>query len=387
MAIGRRGLLASAFAPPPGRLVPLGAGMIYMNAANIAPCLIAAAEAQAAMLTDFQKNPAFQNREKYKALAEKARARLAALVGADPEEIALLRNTSEGNNLIAQGVALKPGDEVLLTTHNHPSNTESWRLRARLAGAEIKTADVPILARTPDEVFSSVERHVTARTRVVAISHLTNTTGLLYPAAGLARMARQRGIWLHVDGAQTFGWMRLKLNEMGVDSYTGSFHKWPMGPLESGMLYVRRDRIEQIHPSILSVDYWSDSPRGARKFEMLGQRADPTLAGILATLETHERIGPAEIERRTLEVAGKLRSALAAKPRLEVRSSGEPAVCGPVIKVMPRGRELKPLYDDLWNRRRVAIAMTESGEASGLRFSPHLYNTAAEVDEVSRLLG
>ncbi len=386
MLIGRRSLIASAFAPGSEKLVSLGAGLIYMNAANIAPCLSVAAEAQQKMVADFHSNPAFQNREKYKTLSENVRSKLAALVGAAADEIAILRNTSEGNNLIAQGVSLKPGDEVLITEHNHPSNTQSWRLRAKLAGAEVKVVPVPIMARTPTEVFDSVAKGVTPKTRVIAVSHFTNTTGLLYPVAELAKLARQRGIWLHVDGAQTFGWMRLQLNSLGIDSFTGSFHKWPMGPLEAGMLYVRKERLEQVHPAVLSVDYWSDAPTAARKFEQLGQRADPILAGLLATVETHERLGASEVERRTLEIAGRLRTALAALPNLELRSSGEAAVCGPVIKVMPKGRDLKSVYDELWNRHRVAIAMTPEGPASGLRFSPHIYNTEAQVETVARLL-
>jgi selenocysteine lyase/cysteine desulfurase len=386
MLIGRRSLIASAFAPGSGKLVSLGAGLIYMNAANIAPCLAVAAEAQQRMVGDFNANPAFQNREKYKALSENVRSKLAALVGATPDEVAILRNTSEGNNLIAQGVALKPGDEVLITEHNHPSNMQSWRLRAKLAGAEVKVVPVPIMARTPAEVFDSVARGVTAKTRVIAVSHFTNTTGLLYPVAELARLAVQRGIWLHVDGAQTFGWMRLQLNALDVDSYTGSFHKWPMGPLEAGMLYVKKERLEQVHPAVLSVDYWSDSPSAARKFEQLGQRADPVLAGLLATVETHERLGASEVERGTQEIATKLRTALASLPNLELRSSGEAVVCGPVIKVMPKGRALKDVYDELWNKHRVSIAMTADGPASGLRFSPHIYNTVAEIDTLARLL-
>jgi selenocysteine lyase/cysteine desulfurase len=382
MLIGRRSLISFALAQNPGRLVSLTPGLIYMNAANIAPCLTAAAEAQSRMLADFHSNPAFQNREKYKPLSESVRSRLASLLGASPDEIAILRNTSEGNNLIAQGVALKPGDEVLLTEHNHPSNFESWRLRSRLAGAGVKTMPVPILARTPAEVFDSVARGVTAKTRVIALSHFTNTTGLLYPVAELARLARQRGIWLHVDGAQTFGWMRLRLNELGADSYTGSFHKWAMGPLEAGVLYVRRESLDQINPAILSVNYWSEAPGGARKFELLGQRADPTLAAIEETLRFHESVGAAELERRTLAIATRLRTALAAVPHLELRSSGEPAVCGPVIKVLPKGRDLKPIYDGLWSRHRLAIAMTAAGEGSGLRFSPHIYNSESEIDAV-----
>ena len=254
---------------------PLRKDLIYMNAANIAPAPVAVWREYQRQLMDFQSNPSFQNREQYKTLSETVRARIARWVHAQPDEIAITRNTSEGNNLIAQGVKLKAGDEVLITSHNHPSNTASWKLRATLSGARVVTAPVPIYARSADELLDSIARLVTPRTRVIAVSHFTNTTGLLYPVRELAAVARKAGAWLHADGAQTFGWVNLDLPALGMDSFTGSMHKWPMGPLESGILYVKKDRLEEVSPAILSVDYWSDRPAGARTFEMLGQRDDP----------------------------------------------------------------------------------------------------------------
>jgi isopenicillin-N epimerase len=98
-----------------------------MNAANIAPAPSSVCGEYQRQIADFQANPAFQNREQYKVLAETVRGRIAHYVKANPEEIAIMRNTSEGNNLVAQGVALKAGDEVLITSHNHPSNSDSWK--------------------------------------------------------------------------------------------------------------------------------------------------------------------------------------------------------------------------------------------------------------------
>jgi selenocysteine lyase/cysteine desulfurase len=331
---------------------------------------------------DFQSNPSFQNREQYKTLSETVRARIARWVHAQPDEIAITRNTSEGNNLIAQGVKLKAGDEVLITAHNHPSNTASWKLRAAQSGARVVTAPVPIYARGADELLDSIARLVTPRTRVIAISHFTNTTGLLYPVRELAAVAREAGAWLHADGAQTFGWVNLDLPALGMDSFTGSMHKWPMGPLESGILYVKKDRLEDVSPAILSVDYWSDRPAGARKFEMLGQRDDPRLRAMEKTLEFLERLGAAAIEARTLEIASKLRDALRALPDAELRGAGAPSISGPVIKVNFRGRDLPALYARLWDRHKLAIAKTDAGDQSGLRFSPHVYNTESEIEAV-----
>jgi selenocysteine lyase/cysteine desulfurase len=393
MELTRRTLLAGAFAVPASHAAapnwdalstqfPLKKELLYMNAANIAPAPASVWTAYMRQLADFQANPAFQNREQYKTLAETVRGRIARYVGAAPEEIAIMRNTSEGSNLIAQGVALKPGDEVLVTAHNHPSNHDSWALRARQAGASVVVARVPVDARTPGELFDSIAQRVTAKTRVVAVSHLTNVTGLLYPVRDLAALARRRGIWLHVDGAQSFGWMQLDMRALGIDSFTGSMHKWPMGPLESGILFVRQDRLEQVTPAILSHAYWADDPKGIRKFEALGQRDDPRLRGMESTFDFLDGLGPAAIEAKTREVARKLRVALSNLPGAELRGSGDESVSGPVLKVNFPGKDLKRVYDSLWERYKLAAALTPDGDVSGIRLSPHIYNTTAEIDRI-----
>jgi selenocysteine lyase/cysteine desulfurase len=394
MDLNRRTLLTGALVVPQVRaaapdwdalpkLFPLKSGLVYMNAANIAPAPASVWSAYQRQLSDFQANPAFQNREQYKILAETVRERIARYLKTDAEEIAIVRNTSEGNNLIAQGLALKPGDEVLLTSHNHPSNSNSWKLRASRAGATVVTAPVPVGARTPGELFESIAQRVTAKTRVIALSHFTNVTGLLFPVRDLAALARQRGVWLHVDGAQSFGWMNLDLHALGVDSFTGSMHKWSMGPLESGVLFVRRDRLDEVTPAIVSHGYWTDDPKGIRKFEIIGQRDDPRLRGMEKTFDFLDMLGPAAIERRTREIATKLRRALANLPGTEVRGSGHESVSGPVIKVNFPGKNLKQLYDTLWDRHKLALALTPAGDVSGIRFSPHVYNTTAEIDKIS----
>lgn len=392
MSLSRRSLLTAAAVRPAltaaavKPLVALNKGLVYMNAANIAPCGKAALDEYLKQLADFQQNPAFQNREIYKPLSESVRSKLAALLGTAPDEIALTRNSSESNNLIAQGLRLKPGDEILLTAHNHPSNTQSWQLRAQQAGATVVVADVPIYAKSPDELLATLQKKVTPKTRVIAVSHLTNTTGLLYPIAAIADLAHQANAWCHVDGAQTFGWMNLHLPNLKIDSFSGSFHKWPMGPLESGMLYVKAARLPELTPAILSIDYWADKPTGARKFETLGQRDDPKLRGLEKTIDFLASTGMAQIEARALALSNRFRSGLAAIPTVALKGSGHPSVSGPVVKVHFPNQDLATVYNRLWTQHRIAIAKTDSGDAAGLRFSPHIYNTEAEIDLVLRAL-
>ena len=220
------------------RQYPLAEGLLYLNAANVCPASRLVLDRHLEYLRDFHSNPSFQNRDKYEAMRESLRGKLARMLRASADEIAVTRNTSEGSNIIVKGVDLKPGDEVLITDHNHPSNNDSWRVRAQRDGFVVKSLPVPITAPNAEKLLADFERAITPRTRVIAITHLTSTTGIQYPAREIAALARKHNIFMHLDGAQTFGAFDVNLAEIGCDSYSASTHKWLMGPLEAGILWV-----------------------------------------------------------------------------------------------------------------------------------------------------
>jgi selenocysteine lyase/cysteine desulfurase len=330
-------------------------------------------------LRDFHSNPSFQNRDKYVAMRERLRSKLAAMLRVSGEEIAITRNTSEGSNIVVSGIDLKPGDEVIITDHNHPSNNDSWKVRAKREGFIVKSVPVPIPARSADELISSVERAITPRTKVIAITHLTSTTGILYPARAIGDLAKKHNCFFHLDGAQTFGAMDVNLGEIGCDSYSTSAHKWPMGPLEAGILYIRNERIPQIWPSIVTAG-WADSLKGARKFEVFGQRDDPRVVALEAAVDFLQMIGIQKIEARMRALASRAKTQLLQVPDVQLKTNVEPELSGGVVKFRLRRVPTERVYSTLWQKKRLAIAMTASGDSEGLRFSPHIYNSFEDID-------
>jgi len=295
----------------PSRLVP-------MNAANMCPSPRLAVEAVVEATRDVDADVSFQNRGRFAALTESVRSRLAALAGASPDEIALVRNTSEANNLIVTGLDLGPGDEVVLTDQNHPSNGVAWEVRAARAGFTVRRVTLPESPASPSALVDLVAGALTPRTRVLAFSDVSNTSGLRMPTAALCRLGRERGIHVHVDGAQTLGAMALSLRDLGCDSFSASGQKWLMGPREIGVLYLRADRIAAVWPGVVGSGWGgrtTPAPKGARKFETLGQRNDAAVAGLAAALDLQEEIGPGRIEARVTELAAALMRGLAAIPR------------------------------------------------------------------------
>jgi len=361
------------------RQYPLEDGLLYLNAANVCPASRLVMDRHLEYLRDFHSNPSFQNRDKYVTMRESLRDKLGRMLRVSPDEIAITRNTSEGSNLIVKGVDLKPGDEVLITDHNHPSNNDSWRVRARRDGFVVKSLPVLIPAPSVEKLVADFERAITPRTSVIAITHVTSTTGIRYPAREIAALARKRNIFVHLDGAQTFGALDVNLSEIGCDSYSASAHKWLMGPLENGILWVRGERIPEIWPSIVTAG-WADNLKGARKFEVFGQRDDPRVVALEAAVDFINLIGMPAVEARMQALATRAKVQLKEIAAVELKTNLEPELSGGVVKFRLKNVPTKQAYDTLWEKHRLAIAMTPSGDAEGLRFSPQIYNSMEEVD-------
>jgi selenocysteine lyase/cysteine desulfurase len=361
------------------RQFPLEEGLIYLNAANVCPASRLVLDRHVEYLRDFHANPSFQNREKYETMRESLRSKVGRMLRVSPDEIAVTRNTSEGSNIIVKGVDLKAGDEVLITDHNHPSNNDAWRVRAQRDGCVVKSLPAAIPALSAEKLLADFERAITPRTRVIAITHLTSTTGIQYPAREIAALARRRGIYMHLDGAQTFGALDVNLAEIGCDSYSASAHKWVMGPLEAGILWVRAERIPQIWPSIVTAG-WTDHLKGARKFEVLGQRDDPRVVALEAAVDFITLIGMPAVEARVQALASRAKLQLKEVAAVELKTNLEPELSGGIVKFRLKNVPTASAYKTLWQNHRLAIAMTPSGESEGLRFSPQIYNSMDEVD-------
>ncbi len=361
------------------RQFPLEENLVYLNAANVCPASRPVLDRHAEYMRDFQSNPSFQNRAKYEALRERLRGKIGAALRVSPDEIAITRNTSEGTNIVVKGVDLKPGDEVLITDHNHPSNNDSWKVRAQREGFSVKSLPVRVPAASRDELISQVEKAITANTKVIAITHVTSTTGILYPAREIAEIARRRGIWMHLDGAQTFGSLDVNLKEIGCDSYSTSAHKWLMGPLEAGILFVRAERIPQVWPSIVTAG-WTDHLKGARKLEVYGQRDDPRIVALEAAIDFVALIGSKTIESRVRFLTTHMKQQVSEIAGVRLKTNLEPELSGGVVKCDINRVPTKEAYDSLWTQHRISIAMTASGDSQGLRFSPHIYNSREDID-------
>lgn len=364
----------------PDRLFGFADDRIPMNAANLCPMSNAVNQAVNDFGADLHRDMSSPNRHRIEALKEDARGRIARLLGVSADEVAIVRNTSEANNTIVQGVPVQAGDEILLWDQNHPSNSVAWDVVAARSGCTVRKFSVPADAASQEQVVGLIERAVGPKTRVVSFTHISNITGFRLPASEICAAIKRKGdIYVHVDGAQTWGAVDVNLREMGCDSFSGSAHKWFMGPRETGILYVNANTVDSVWPNIVSVPWGNGTETslvGARKFESLGQRDDAAIAGLVAAAEMHESITPAGMEKRSMDISDYLREGLA-ELGVAMKSPTDSQFTSSVVILSGSREGVSKMVGEVFRDSGVITA-----PVNGFRMSPHYYNTTDHVDRI-----
>ena len=175
-------------------------------------------------------------------------ATAASMFGAEPDEIALSHSTGEGLGTVLMGLRWEAGDEVVTTNLEHPCLLNPLALLAHRFGVVTRLVDIGF---GDGDVVGAIEAAIGRRTRLIAISHLMWSTGAVAPLKAIAELARQRRLFLLVDGAQSAGQIPLDLHDLGVDAYAMPGQKWLCGPEATGFLYVRRDRFADVAPTLI----------------------------------------------------------------------------------------------------------------------------------------
>jgi selenocysteine lyase/cysteine desulfurase len=359
--------------------------LAFMNAANLCPAPRPVVESLERWTRTLEGDPSPVTRGRLPDAREATRTLVAEFLGVTPEEIVLTRNTSEGNNLVSSGLALGPGDDVMVFADNHPSALRAWEVKAERYGYRVVIVPQVNPHPGPDHYVDAFTRALTPRTRVVAFSHVTNTAGDVLPAAEVCRVARERGVLTLVDGAQTFGVLAVRPAELGADFYTGSAHKWLCGPKETGVLYVRREAQGLLLPSVVSL--YAGRVGASRALEAMGQRDEPALAALGDAVRFQTEIGRDAIEARARELAQALMAGLRRLEGVTLWTHPDPGRSAAVVSFRPAGLDVAKLAAALYEQDGVVCATRGGGDRPGIRLSPHLYNTMAEVDRAVAAIG
>jgi selenocysteine lyase/cysteine desulfurase len=353
-------------------------GYACFNAANLCPSPAPVLDAAFAATRLVDRDPSSQNRRKTHAGREALRRQLATSLRVSPEEIVITRNTSESNNMVSNGLDLRAGDEVLIFADNHPSNHAAWRQKGQRFGFTVRTIEQVDPHPGADYYIDAFKRQISTATRLVAFTHVTASVGDLMPARELCRLAREHGAMSLVDGAQSFGVLDVDLSDMRPDFYTGSAHKWPCGPKENGVLYVKTDVHERIKPTIVSL-YGGDVGI-SRTLEACGQRDEAAMMGFDAALAFQQQVGWAAIEKRARHLTALLIEGLATIDGVKVWTHTDASRSAAIVSFQPADLDVARLHAALYERDRIVCATRGGRDRPGLRFSPHFYNLESDVE-------
>ena len=301
---------------------------------------------------------------------------LAAFVGCSRDQIALVRNATEANSYIANGVDMKAGDEVLMTDQEHPGGEAPWELKAKRYGVVVKKITLPKPPQNAAQILNLFNDAITPRTRVIFFSHITTVTGVVLPAKELCALARSKGILSAVDGAHVPGMMPLSLEALGCDMYSASPHKWLQAPKGSGFLYVRDEVIDRLWNTI-ATEGWDDRKIRAERFQRIGSSNVPALCGLRASIQMANQIGMARIERRHRALGDYMLQQMTQRG-VESWTSPDPALRCAITTVNVPPIKRADLENWLWKNYKIRI---RGGDPSKLRLSTPYYIQRAQIDQ------
>jgi isopenicillin-N epimerase len=300
---------------------------------------------------------------------------LAEFVGCKRDELALLRNATEANSYIANGIDLKAGDEVLMTDQEHPGGESPWQLRAKRCGIVVKKITLPRPVQNAAQALNLFNDAITPRTRVIFFSHITTFSGVVLPAKEICALARSKGILSAVDGAHVTGMMRLNVHDLGCDVYSSSPHKWLQAPKGTGFLYIRDEVIDRVW-STIATEGWDEPQIRAERFQRIGSSNVPSLAGLRAAIKLANDIGLDRIEARHRQLCDHILGEMM-KRGVESWTSPDPALRCAIATVNVPPIKRMDLETWLWKQCKIRI---RGGDPHKLRLSTPYYLQKADID-------
>ncbi len=356
---------------------------LNLNNGGVSPSPRVVSQSMAQWLSLSNQAPAHTLWELAEPRVEEVRAGLARAFGCDPEEMAITRNSTEGLVGVQLGLDLRRGDEVLTTTHDYPRMKTAWQQRERRDGIVMRLVSFPLPPARLDDLVECFRRAITPRTKAILVSHITNLTGQIFPVREIVRLGRERGIEVIVDGAQAFAHFPFTLAELDCDYYATSLHKWLMAPHGTGFLYVRRSRIPEVWPLFGAPPEMAGN---IRKFEEIGTHPAANHNAIAEALALHQAIGVERKAARLRHLRDRWMRRLASVPKVRVLTSFDPAMSCGIGTFHVDGLAPQALARHLFDAHRIIVTPLVHPEFDGIRVTPGVYTTAAEVDRFAEAM-
>jgi len=303
------------------------------------------------------------------------RTELARFVGCAKDELAITHNATEAMSIIAGGMPLEKGAEILITDQEHPSGYGPWRLREAKGEVTVREVALPLPPESPEQLADVVVSAIGPKTRVLMFSGITSPTGLLMPIREICDAARAKGIVTVVDGAHMTGQVAYRINDMNCDYFAGSPHKWLFAPVGSGLLYIREERLD-LHYPVIATAGWDDKSLKAGRFMRFGTNNRAIIEGFMAGLHFAQAIGAERIYKRIHDLAQQADSRARALPYTEMLTPEDESMYGSLVTFRLQLPEEK--LGKLWRLCDERLIWTTGN--SHLRLSTHIHTRQSDLD-------
>ena len=312
-------------------------------------------------------------------LMESHRKEAAAYLGCAFENLAITHNATEAMSMVAQGLDLASGDEILMTDQEHTGGKGAWLLREARHGLRVRTVEIPLPPRESAQLVDRLIGAIGPKTRVLSFSGILTTTGLVMPVREICRAARAKGVITLVDGAHMHGQIPFRIDELECDFLAGSPHKWLFAPPGCGLLYIRDEMLDRLWPTV-TTEAWTNRGLKAARFMQVGTNSRAVLEGMGAGIRFAQGIGPDRVYRRIHELARRARRLAAAIPELELLTPDDDRLYGGLVAF----RIPKPIFAR-FAKKAAAEKMWIYG-SDLMRIATHVHTRPQDVDRFFALL-
>lgn len=358
-------------------------GIINLNNGGVSPSPRIVTEALVRYTWQQEDATAYTMWQILEPQSETIRTGLAEMFGCDREEIAITRNASESLEILLMGMDFKPGDEILTTTQDYPRMLTTLRQRERREGLVLKLVQIPIPPKNLNEITTAFEKGITPKTKLILISHQVNITGQITPVKAVCEMARAKGIETIVDGAHSYAQFDFQQKDLGCDYFGTSLHKWLYAPKGTGLLYVKRDKIQKLWPLMAAESKQSDD---IRKFEEIGTHSAAPRLAIGEAMLFHNGIGGKRKEARLRYLSRYWMDRLKSVPKVSFNTSFDAEQSCAIANVNIEGIEPTAIGSYLFSKHRILTTPIVHDEFKGIRITPNVYTTLGELDRFCDLM-
>src|SRR5678809_905778 len=350
-------------------------GIVNLNNGGVSPSPRIVTEALVRYIWQQEDATAYTMWQLLEPQSETIRTGLAEMFGVDREEIAITRNASESLEILLMGMDFKQGDEILTTTQDYPRMLTTLRQREKRENLKLKLIQVPIPPKDLNEITAAFEKGITNKTKLILISHQVNITGQITPVKQICELARAKGIETIVDGAHSYAQFDFQQKVLGCDYFGTSLHKWLYAPKGTGLLYVKRDKIDKLWPLMAAE---AKQAWDIRKFEEIGTHSAAPKLAIGEALLFHNGIGGKRKEARLRYLSRYWMDKLKDIPKVRFNTSYDRQQMCAIANVQIEGLDQGKIGSYLFDKHRIFTTPIVHEEFTGLRMTPNVYTTLWE---------